>query len=74
MQDQTKSTEELLKQLPPESHQKVRTFIESLIGKQEARPRRQPQFDWAAALSDMCDQYSSVNLQHELLNWRSELE
>ena len=74
MQDQTKSTEELYKQLAPESQKEVRTFIESLIAKQEGRPRRQPQFDWAGALTEMRDQYSSVDLQHQLLNWRSEPE
>ena len=74
MQDQTKSTEELFKQLAPESQKEARAFIESLIAKQEARPRRQPQFGWAGALSEMRDQYSSVDLQHQLLNWRSEPE
>jgi hypothetical protein len=74
MQDQTKSTEELYRQLAPESQKEVRTLIESLIAKQEARPRRQPQFDWSGALTEMRDQYSSVDLQHQLLNWRSEPE
>ena len=73
MQDD-KSTEELFRQLPPEGQRLVRDFIEFLIGKREARPRHEPQFDWAAALSEMRDQYSSVDLQHQLLNWRSELE
>jgi hypothetical protein len=72
MQDQTKSTEELFNRLAPESQQEVRNFIEFLIAKQKVRPRRQPQFDWAGALTEMRDQYSSVDLQHQLLNWRSE--
>ena len=74
MQEHTKSTEELLRQLKPEGQREAGDFIEFLISKQEARPRRQPQFDWAGALSEMRDQYSSVDLQHQLLNWRSELE
>jgi hypothetical protein len=74
MQDQTKSMEELLKQLPPESQQEVRDFILFLIAKQKVRPRRQPQFDWAGALADLRDQYSSVDLQHQITNWRSDPE
>ena len=74
MQEQNKSTEELFKELAPEGQREVLDFIEFLIGKQEARPRQQPQFDWAGALSEMRDEYSSVDLQHQLLNWRSEVE
>lgn len=74
MQEPNKSTEELFKQLAPEGKREVRAFIEFLIGKQEARNRRQPKFDWAGALTEMRDEYSSVDLQHQLLNWRSELE
>ena len=74
MQDQTKSMEELFRQLPPESQREVRNFIEFLMAKQEARPRRQPQFDWAGALEDLRDQYSSVELQHQITDWRSESE
>lgn len=74
MQEHSKSTEELLRELAPEGQREVRDFIEFLIGKQEARPRHEPQFDWAGALADMRDQYSSVDLQHQLLNWRSEVE
>jgi hypothetical protein len=74
VQEEKKSTEELLRQLTPESLRQVRSLAESLIARQEARPRRQPHFDWAGALSEMRNQYSSVDLQHQLLNWRSELE
>jgi hypothetical protein len=74
MQDQIKSLEELFKQLPPENQREVRSYIEFLIARQEARARRQPQFDWAGALADLRDQYSSVDLQHQITDWRSELE
>lgn len=74
MQEQIKSMEELFRQLPPESQREVRDFIEFLIAKQESRSRRQPQFDWAGALEEMRDQYSSVDLQHQITNWRSDNE
>ena len=38
MQEQTKSTEELFRELAPESQKEARMFIEFLIAKQEARP------------------------------------
>jgi hypothetical protein len=74
MQGQLTTMEELFKQLPPENQREVRSYIEFLIAKQEARSRRQPQFDWAGALSDLREQYSSVELQHQISDWRSEAE
>jgi hypothetical protein len=74
MQEHNKSTEELFRELAPEGQREARDFIEFLISKQEARLRHEPQFDWAGALAEMRDQYSSVDLQHQLLNWRSALE
>lgn len=74
MQESVKSMEELFRELPPESQQEVRDFIEFLLAKQAARSRRQPQFDWAGALQELRAQYSSVDLQHQITNWRSEDE
>ena len=74
MQEPGKSVEELFNQLPPESQHEVRDFIEFLLEKVRARPRRQPQFGWAGALEDLRDQYSSVDLQHQITDWRIEDE
>lgn len=74
MQEQSKSTEELFRQLAPENQKEARMFIELLNAKQGTRPRPEPQFDWAGALVEMRNQHSSVDLQHQLLNWRSEPE
>jgi hypothetical protein len=71
MWDQTMSLEELFKQLLPENRREVRSYIEFLITKREARSRRQPQFDWAGALSDLREQYSSVELQHQIRDLQS---
>ena len=70
MQEPGKPMEELLKELPPESQHAVRDFIEFLLGKLRARPRGKPEFGWAGALEDLRDQYSSVELQHQITNWR----
>jgi hypothetical protein len=52
----------------------VHDFVEYLLAKQRSSTRRKPQFDWAGALKDMRDDYTSVELQHELTRWRSEAE
>lgn len=74
MQNQLKSMEELFRQLPPDKQNEVRSYIEFLIHQQENRSRRQPKFDWAGALEDLREQYSSVDLQHQITSWRSETE
>lgn len=74
MQDQIRSLEELFRQLPPEKRKEVRSYIEFLIHQQENRSRRQPLFGWAGALTDLREQYSSVELQHQISDWRSGIE
>jgi hypothetical protein len=74
MQRQTKAVEELFQQLRPENQKEVQSYIEYLIAKQEARSRRQPEFPWAGALEEMREEYSSVELQHEIRDWRSEVK
>ena len=66
--------EEMVRELPIERQVEVRDFVEFLLEKQRSRPRRKPQFDWAGALKDMRDEYTSVDLQHEITRLRSEVE
>jgi len=61
---------ELIEQLPPELKQEVRNFVEFLLAKRAKRPKRKPKFDWAGALRDLRDRYSSVELQHKIAEWR----
>lgn len=61
---------ELVDQLPPEFHQQARDFVEFLLEKRARRPKRRPRFDWAGALKDLRDRYSSVELQHKIAEWR----
>lgn len=65
-----KRLEEIVKDLPPELQQEVRDFAEFLIEKQMKKPRNKPNFSWAGALKDLRDQYSSVELQHKISEWR----
>ena len=57
---------ELIEKLPPELQEEVRDFVEFLLEKRARRPKRKPRFDWAGALRDLRDRYSSVELQHEI--------
>jgi len=72
MQEQPKPLEELVKELPPEFREEVRDFVEFLLEKRARQPRKKPRFDWAGALKDLREQYTSVELQHEILEWRLE--
>jgi hypothetical protein len=74
MNEYVKSINEMVNELAPGQQAEARDFIESLLAKKRAGPRRKPQFDWAGALKDMRDEYSSVDLQHESTRWRTEAE
>jgi hypothetical protein len=65
-----RTLKDLVDQLPPELQQEVRDFVEFLLEKRARRPRRKPKFDWAGALKDLRDRYTSVELQHKIAEWR----
>lgn len=60
---------ELVQSLPSEMQQEVQDFIEFLLAKRK-RPRGKPTFEWAGALKDLRDQYTSVELEHKISDWR----
>jgi len=62
---------EQVKQLPPDLQQEVADFVEFLLAKRGTKPRKQPKFDWAGVLQGLRDQYTSVELQHQIAKWRS---
>ena len=62
--------EELIRDLPPELHREVEDFVEFLLEKRVKRPRAKPNFNWAGALNDLRNQYTSVELQHQISEWR----
>ena len=74
MKEYVKPIDEIVNELPPKQQAEVRNFVEFLLAKQRSSPRRKPQFDWAGALRDMRDEYTSVELQHEITRSRSEIE
>ncbi len=73
MTESRKPLEELVKDLPEEFQEEVRDSVEFLLEKRARKaPRKKPQFDWAGALKDLRDRYTSVELQHQVLEWRAD--
>jgi hypothetical protein len=69
---QTKTTEELVRELPSELREEVRDFIVFLIQKKSKKARGQPSFEWEGALKEMREEYTSVELQHKISEQRAE--
>ena len=74
MKEYVKPIDEMVNELAPGQQAEVRDFVESLLARQKSNPRGKPKFDWAGALKDMRDDYTSVDLQHEITRLRSEVE
>jgi len=63
---------ELIEQLPPELEDEVRDFVEFLLEKKAKKRGRKLRQDWAGALRDYRDQYTSLELQKKALEWRGD--
>lgn len=64
--------EEMVKKLPPELQREVEDFVNFLIEKKERKYGRKLRQDWAGALKDYRDQYTSLELQKKALEWRGD--
>jgi len=64
-----KTIEEKIKELPPELQQEVEDFVEFLLKKHRPKPKGKLKFGWEGALKDLRDKYTSVELQHKVLEW-----
>ena len=62
--------EAMIQELPPELREEVGDFVEFLVEKRLKNPRGKPNFGWAGALKDLRDQYTSVELQRKISEWR----
>ncbi len=67
-----KSLIELVQELPPDMQAEVRDFVEFLLLKRGRKSATKLRQDWAGALRDVCEQYTSLELQHKALDWRSQ--
>ena len=66
-----KPLEERIKDLPPDLQREVEDFVDFILTRREALPPGKFSFDWAGALKDLRDQYTSVELQHKIADWRA---
>jgi hypothetical protein len=64
--------EEMVKKLPPELKREVEDFVNFLIEKKARKQGRKLRQDWAGALKDYRDQYTSLELQKKALEWRGD--
>lgn len=68
----TKTINEMIKKLPPELQKDVFDFVEFLLEKQAKKMGRRLRQDWAGALRNYRDQYTSLDLQKKALEWRGD--
>lgn len=59
-----------IEQLPPDIQQQVRDFAEFLLEKRTRKIKKKPTYQWAGSLKSLRDQYTSVDLQHKIAEWR----
>jgi hypothetical protein len=64
--------EEMFNKLPHELQQEVLDFVEFLIEKRSRKYGRKLRQDWAGALKQYRDQYTSLELQKKALEWRGD--
>ncbi|OGQ79371.1 MAG: hypothetical protein A3F90_01495 [Deltaproteobacteria bacterium RIFCSPLOWO2_12_FULL_60_19] len=67
-----KSIEERVKDLPPDLKKEVETFVEALDKRRTRKNGRKLRQDWAGALREFRDQYTSLELQKKALEWRGD--
>jgi uncharacterized protein DUF2281 len=70
MVHETRSLEDMIKELPPDLYQEVKSFTERLLAtKTIKRGRKKMRFTWVGALSEFRDQYTSLDLQQKTQEW-----
>jgi mRNA-degrading endonuclease RelE of RelBE toxin-antitoxin system len=62
----------IVKELPPDLQKEVEDFVNFLKEKKGRKHGKKLQQDWAGALRDYRDQYTSLELQKKALEWRGD--
>jgi hypothetical protein len=70
MAEAVKPLEELVQDLSPDLQAEVRDFVEFLLARRKERADKKLAQDWAGALRDCREQYTSLELQQKALDWR----
>ena len=61
-----------IQQLPTEMQKELADFIDSLIAKSKMKNQHKLRLDWAGGLSEYKDQFTSLELQHKVVQWWEE--
>jgi hypothetical protein len=64
--------EELIRQLPPDLQKEVEDFARFLLERQAQKRGRKLRQDWAGALREYREQFTSLELQQKALEWRGD--
>ena len=64
--------EKRMMQSPPELRREVEDFVEFLLERRAKKYGKKLRQDWAGALRDYRDQYTSLELQKKSLEWRGD--
>lgn len=64
------SLQEMVQKLPPELQEEVQDFVAFLLERRTARKNIPMTFKWEGALKDLRGEYTSVQLQHQVFEWR----
>jgi hypothetical protein len=67
-----KSLEEMIRDLSPDAQRQVADFVRQLTESTKSAPRRKLDQQWAGALRQYRDQYTSLQLQQKALEWRGD--
>lgn len=67
-----RSLEEMVRELPPDSQEKVRQFVETLLKRTNDGAGHKLRQNWAGALSEYREKYTSLELQKKALEWRGD--
>jgi len=60
---------ELFQKLPDELKREVLDYIEFLLERRAKRVKSHLSLSWKGALKELRDKYTSVELQHKVLEW-----
>ena len=63
---------ERILQLPPDLRREVEDFVQFLLERQAEKRGRKLSQNWAGALRDYRDRYTSLELQRKALEWRGD--
>ena len=67
-----RTLEDMIKELPPELRKEVEDFAQFLLEKRAQKYGRKLRQDWAGALREYRDRYTSLELQKKALEWRGD--